>query len=83
MSTFELATAFALGISSMLCAAWVIGVKSKTALFLGANSISASAILLLCTVFFDTGLKLNAFSMYSSALFGFGGLIISYLMNIF
>ncbi len=81
MNVFELTIAFALGVATLLSILWLINVNRKTAMLFLMNTLAAVALLLLGSLFAADHFKLNAFSLYSTALLGFVGIVAVYYFN--
>ena len=74
MEVYELLIACVLGILTMISALWLLGFKKKPIGIMCLNSVLSLVALYFCTQVFSTVLKLNAFTVYLSALFGVVGL---------
>ncbi len=83
MTVLELTIAFILGIATLLALLWLVNVNRKTALLFILNSLVSISVLVLCSLFASDSFKLNAFSLYSTALFGFVGIVAVYYFNAF
>ncbi len=73
MELYELIIALTLGILTLLAALWLFGAKRRFVIGMTVNSALSVLTLYLCAEVFGTVLKLNAFTLYLSALFGFAG----------
>lgn len=80
MEIYELLIATVLGLLTMVSALWLLGFKKKPIGIMCLNSAISLIALYLCTEVFSTVLKLNAFTVYLSALFGVIGLGTSYFI---
>jgi len=82
MTVTELLIAFALGLMILFSVLWLAGANKKPFAFAGINSAAASGVLIVCAIFFDTVLKLNALTVFCTSLLGFAGILLLLIMSI-